>query len=58
MKNRSLFLLLVIVVILAPAIHYFIGGDNQENTQIRNVLVGIQIICGVVLLIVFGKKSK
>jgi len=59
MKNRNLFLLLVILVILAPAIHYYIGGKNEENTTVRNVLVGVQIAVGVLLLLIFGiKKPK
>lgn len=58
MKNRNLFLLLVIVVIVAPAIHYFIAGQNFDNSSVRNILVGIQIIVGIVLLVVYGRKTK
>ncbi|MBK9256617.1 MAG: hypothetical protein IPM42_14100 [Saprospiraceae bacterium] len=58
MKNRNLFFLLVAIVIVAPAIHYFIAGENYNNTSIRNILVGIQILVGVVLLVVYGRKNK
>jgi hypothetical protein len=58
MKNRNLFLLLVIIVIVAPAIHYFIAGENYENSSIRSILVGIQVLAGIVLLVVFGRRKK
>lgn len=58
MKNRNLFLFLVIVFVIAPAIHYFIAGENFDNSVIRNVLVGIQALVGIVLLVVYGRKPK
>jgi hypothetical protein len=58
MKNRNLFLLLVIIVIVAPAIHYFIAGENYGNSSVRSVLVGIQILVGIILLVVYGRKKK
>ncbi len=58
MKNRSLFLFLVILVILTPAIHYFIAGESYDNSNTRNILVGIQVFVGIVLLVVFGGKQK
>jgi hypothetical protein len=58
MKNRNLFLFLIIIVIVAPAIHYFIAGENYGNSNVRNLLVGIQILVGIVLLVVYGRKSK
>jgi len=58
MKNRSLFIILVIICILAPGIHYFISGNNFDNTTIRSILVGIQIVAGLALLLLYGMKSK
>jgi hypothetical protein len=58
MKNRNLFFLLIIIVIVAPAIHFFIAGKNYNSSSIRNILVGIQILVGVVLLLVYGRKNK
>lgn len=58
MKNRNLFLVLVIIVIVAPAIHYFIAGNNSDNSNLRNILVGVQIFVGIILLLVFGMKRK
>ncbi|MCB0647492.1 MAG: hypothetical protein KDC49_12575 [Saprospiraceae bacterium] len=58
MKNRNLFLLLVAIVIVAPAIHYYIAGENYDNTLLRNILVGVQILVGLVLLVVFGRQQK
>ena len=58
MKNRNLFVFLVTIVIVAPAIHYFIAGDNFDNSIFRNILVGIQILVGIALLVFFGRKTK
>ncbi|GEM_PF-1250220 len=56
MKNRNFFLLLVIICIFAPAVHYFIAGKDQEHSTIRNVLVVVQIAAGVLLLFLFGRN--
>jgi len=58
MKNRNLFLFLVIICIIAPAIHYFVAGKNFDNTNVRNILVGIQALAGVALVVLYGRKSK
>jgi hypothetical protein len=58
MKNRNLFLFLVIICIIAPAIHYFIAGKNYGDTNIRSILVGVQALAGIALLIIYGRKSK
>jgi len=58
MKNRNLFVLLVVLVVLAPGIHYFIGGADQEQTTVRNILVGLQIVGGIVLLLLYGRKPS
>jgi len=58
MKNRSLFILIVIAFVIAPAIYFFVAGKNFENSDIRNILVGIQVLAGVVLLIVYGRKTR
>lgn len=58
MKNRTLFLFLVILVIVSPAIHYFIAGENYENSAVRNALVAIQVLVGVALLIIYGRKAN
>lgn len=56
MKNRNLFLFLVILVIVTPAIHYFIAGENYDNSSTRNALVGVQMVVGIALLLLFGRK--
>ena len=58
MKNRNLFLFLVIICIISPAIHYFIEGKNYGDTNIRSILVGVQALAGIALLIIYGRKSK
>jgi len=58
MKNRNLFLFLVIICIIAPAIHYFVAGKNFENANVRNILVGVQALAGVALVVLYGRKSK
>lgn len=58
MKNRNLFILLIIICVLAPGIHYFIGGKQFDNSAIRNILVGVQIIGGLLLLFLYGRKES
>lgn len=58
MKNRNLFLLIVVVFLITPAIYYFISGKNNDGDDIRNILVAIQAIAGFALLIIFGRKNK
>jgi hypothetical protein len=57
MKNRNLFILLVIICVIAPGFHYFIGGKSFDNTTTRNILVGIQILGGLILLFLYGRKA-
>jgi hypothetical protein len=49
---------MVIVFIITPAIHFFIAGEQYDNTKIRNILVGIQAVVGVILIILYGRKPK
>ena len=58
MKNRNLFLFLVILVIVTPAIHYFIAGESYYNSSTRNILVGVQVLVGIFLLVIYGRKQK
>jgi hypothetical protein len=58
MKNRNLFILLIIICVLAPGIHYFIGGKQFDNSSIRNILVGVQIVGGLLLLFLYGRKES
>lgn len=58
MENRNLFILLVVICVLAPGVHYFMSGNNFDNTSTRNILVGLQILGGFVLLFLYGKKPK
>ncbi len=58
MKNRNLFLLLVIVVLVVPGIHFFIAGKNAETSSLRNVLVGVQVLVGFALLFLFRKPEE
>ncbi len=58
MENRNLFILLVIICVLAPGVHYFIAGKNFDHTLLRNVLTGIQILGGVALLVLYGRGKK
>ena len=58
MKNRNLFLLLVIVVLVVPGIHFFIAGNNAETSSLRNVLVGVQVLVGFALLFLFRKPEE
>jgi len=58
MKNRNLFILIIIVFILAPAIHFFIAGKDVEQSTLRIVLVGLQILGGIFLVIYYGLKPK
>lgn len=58
MQNRNLFILLVILCVLAPGIHYFVSGDNAEHSTLRNVLVGVQIVGGIALIALFGMKRE
>ncbi|MCB0620775.1 MAG: hypothetical protein KDC43_05145 [Saprospiraceae bacterium] len=57
MKNRNLFLLLVFICVLAPGIHYFVAGRQFDHTTLRNVLVGVQILGGIALLLLYGRKA-
>lgn len=56
MENRNLFITLVLACVLAPGLHYFIAGKDLDNSTIRNVLVGVQILGAIVLLLIYGKK--
>ena len=56
MNNRNLFILLVIICVLAPGIHYFIAGRDMDNTSTRNLLVSLQILGGFMLLFMFGRS--
>jgi len=56
MQNRNLFILLVIICILAPGIYFFIAGKDSEHSMLRNALVGVQVVGGIILLIIFGRK--
>ena len=58
MENRNFFILLVIICVLTPGIHYFIAGKNFDNATIRNILVGVQVLGGLILLFVYGKKPE
>ena len=59
MKNRNnLFILLVVICVIAPGIHYFIGGRNYDHGTVRNALVGAQILGGIALLLFFGKSRS
>jgi uncharacterized membrane protein len=58
MKNRNLFNFLILIFVVAPAIHYFIGGENSQNTDLRNAMVVVQAVVGIVLMVVFGRKPK
>jgi hypothetical protein len=57
MKNRQLFLLLVVIVIVTPAIHFFISNADNDATNLRKLLVGVQMLAGLMLLFYFGRKS-
>lgn len=46
MNKLNQFRLLVVIIIVAPAMHYFIAGKDQEHTLIRNILVIVQIGAG------------
>jgi hypothetical protein len=57
MNNRNLFILLVIICVLAPGIHYFIAGRDMDNTGTRNMMVGAQVLGGFLLLFLFGRSK-
>jgi len=58
MENRNLFVLLVIIAVLAPAIYYFVSGRNYDHTSIRSILVVFQFLGGLALLYFFAFKTK
>jgi hypothetical protein len=58
MKNRNLFILLVIVCVLAPGIHYFVGGRNFDNSTLRNAMTAVQILGGIALIVLYGREKE
>jgi len=58
MKNRNLFVFLIIIFIVTPAIHYFVAGEQYDNTDFRNVVVVLQALVGLILVIMYGRKTK
>ena len=58
MNKLNQFRLLVVIIIVAPAMHYFIAGKDQEHTLIRNILVIAQIGAGLLLLLLYGRKRN
>lgn len=58
MENRNLFVLLVIVTVLAPAIYFFISGRNYDHSSTRNILVVFQFLGGLALWYFFAFKAK
>ncbi|MBL7979302.1 MAG: hypothetical protein JNN12_13260 [Bacteroidetes Order II. Incertae sedis bacterium] len=56
MKNRNLFNFLIVICIITPGIYYFISGDQLGNTTLRNLLVVVQIVAGLLLLFLYGRK--
>lgn len=59
MKNQlSFFKLLLIIVLVAPALHYFVGGKSHANGTIRDVLVVLQLVVGLGLLLFYSLKNN
>lgn len=60
MKNQlSFFKLLLILVLVAPALYYFVGGKSEDYGKLRDVLVVLQLVVGLGLLLFYSlKKNK
>ena len=56
-QNRQFFKYLLIIVLIAPAIHFFVAGKNQEHDLVRNALVVVQFFVGLAALL-FLKDNK
>lgn len=49
---------MVMLFILGPDLHYFISGEYYNNSELRNILVGLQIITGAFLTYYFWPTKK
>lgn len=58
MQNKILVIMIIIICVIGPGIHYFIGGRNFENSNLRNMLVGLQILGGLVVIFFVGRQKE
>ena len=56
-RNKQ-FALLVLLFIVAPGVHFFLGGLNHEVPISRSYLVGAQVILGLVLTLFLLRKKR
>lgn len=57
MKNHSYTAYFILLFMVAPGVYYFISGEHFENSIIRNSLVGVQILGGLVLVFIYSRKT-
>ena len=58
MQDRILLIMIIIICVIGPGIHYFIGGRNFDNSNVWNILVGLQIVGGLAVIFFVGRQKK